>query len=60
MTCDMPRAGALYRRVGGGFISLHVGVNGECSARIMADRWDVGYTTGLMPVASFWEMVDVG
>ena len=57
MIRDMPRVGALYRRVGGGYITLHVGLNGECSARIMADRHDVGFTTGLMPVASFWEMV---
>jgi len=57
MTRDMPRVGALYRRVGGGYITLHVGLNDECSARIMADMFDVGFTTGLMPVASFWEMV---
>lgn len=53
----MPQVGALYPRKGGGFIKLHVGLNDEVSARIMADRYDVGYTTGLMPIAWFWDQV---
>lgn len=53
----MPQVGALYARKGGGFIKVHVGMNAEISARIMADRYDVGYTTPLMPVAWFWEQV---
>lgn len=56
----MPQVGMLYRRKGGGFLTMHVGLNGQVAARIMADRFDVGFVTGLMPVASFWEMVDVG
>jgi len=56
----MPQVGALYRRKGGGFVSMHVGMNGQVSARILADRFDVGFMTPLMSVAEFWEMVDVG
>lgn len=53
-----PQVGALYRRVGGGFVSLHVGMGGQVSARIMTDRFDVGFTTPLMSVADFWSLVD--
>lgn len=53
----MPQVGALYRHKGGGFVSMHVGMNDQVSARIMADRFDVGFTTPLMSVADFWEMV---
>lgn len=54
----MPQVGMLYRRKGGGFLTMHVGLNGQVAARIMADRFDVGFVTGLMPVASFWDLVD--
>lgn len=54
----MPQVGVKYRRKGGGFVSVYVGMNDEVAARIMADAYDVGYVTGMMPVASFWEMVE--
>jgi hypothetical protein len=58
MTTDrMPQPGHLYPRKGGGFLSLYVGLSGQVSARILADRFDVGFTTPLMSVADFWEMV---
>lgn len=53
----MPRPGALYPRKGGGFIALHVSLNDVVHARILADRFDVGYVSGPMSVAAFWEMV---
>jgi len=56
----MPRVGLLYRRVGGGLLTMHAGLNGQVSARIMADMFDVGFTTGWMPVADFWRLVDTG
>lgn len=54
----MPQVGALYRRKGGGFVSMHVGTNDQISARILADRFDVGFTTQLMSLADFWALVD--
>lgn len=58
MTRDMPQVGILYRHASGrGFVTMHAGWNGQVSARIMSDMFDVGFTTGWMPVASFWEMV---
>jgi hypothetical protein len=58
MSERIPQVGHLYPRSGGGFLSLYVAMSGQVSARLMSDRYDIGYTTGLMPVASFWEMVD--
>lgn len=55
----MPQVGILYPHASGrGFISMHVGMNGQVSARILADRFDVGFTTPLMSVDSFWLLVD--
>lgn len=56
----MPAPGTLYRRKGGGFITLHVSLNDEIHARILADRFDVGYVSGPMSVADFWSLVDAG
>lgn len=54
----MPQVGILYPHISGrGFLTMHVGLNGQVAARIMADRFDVGFVTGLMPVASFWDLV---
>jgi hypothetical protein len=55
----MPQAGMLYPHVSGrGFISCYIAMSGQIAARIMAGRFDVGFVTGLMPVASFWDLVD--
>jgi hypothetical protein len=54
----MPQAGMLYPHVSGrGFVSCYIAMSGQIAARIMADRFDVGFVTGLMSVESFWSLV---
>lgn len=54
----MPQVGMLYPHVSGrGFVKLHVGMNQMVAARIMGDRYDVGFLTDLMPVEEFWRLV---